>query len=810
MPFSSSEVQVTAFAECVSHPGRLLTDHLHGVAEEVDRALRQPPADHAAGLRPYAVAAALTHDVAKATRYFQHDRLVLRRKNEHTSHALAGAVFTWAVCDALTPPDPEAHLSRTGITAVAVQRHHGNLGDDPLRSFLDKVGNSLPLLRDQLAALDLSGAASWLEAELNRFGVTLAKSLPREADPCLAPFQQPAVFKPRRNLRRRSADFAAATELRMLFSALIGRDKLDAGFSGDYQRTGSVVLGPELVHRYRKKLHEERPGASSPLDPLRSEVADTAADSLSTLLSADDTAGPFTLTAPTGTGKTLTGLETAFALRQQREQENGWAPPIVYCLPFTAIIDQNFEVIRKVLEHSGIPTSTDVLLKHHHLAPREYSTAEGDEYETDGADLLVEGWESEIVVTTFVQLFDALTHPYNRACKRLYRLRGAIVLLDEVQAIPRKFWETVRELFLTLTRDYSATVVLMTATQPLVLRSEDAAELMREPERLYQGLHRVELMNRARETTALGDFIEHVTERVEGNPERSIGVVLNTRKSTRRVGEALCHAFKDTHHVCYLTTWITPRERRARIEAFKQADGPKLLISTQLIEAGVDISVDELHRDFAPWDSVVQAAGRCNRNALTAGTVFLWRLVDEESGQPEKPLCQYVYDWLLLDATTKLLGTREQVPEADFFKLSAEYYHDLQDRGADAELERVYAEMRFEEMGKQFRLIEEQAPQRPVYVLADPEAQRYWNIYCAAQEEKEHGRGTAWAEFRKNKNQFYDRVIQVPLRKEESEPDGIETLYPGTADTAAGDEWYDPRFGYTRAGEGERRGGEIF
>lgn len=395
-----------------------------------------------------------------------------------------------------------------------------------------------------------------------------------------------------------------------------------------------------------------------------------------------------TLTLPTGLGKTLTGLDAALTVLEETAGDSG---RIVYALPFTSIIDQVAAEAMKIFDADG---ADDLLTIHHYLA-ETLIELDGDNIpeniDDDGlahlAELLGEGWRSGLIVTTFVQLFESLAGPSNSQSMKLPALYDSVVVLDELQALPLDWWKLVKRLVGVLIEEYDATVIAMTATQPHLLNGVDGVEpfeLVGDHERYFDGLDRVQF-----------ELDPSVVSYMDGEPEplpyeaaadsladvlsdsRSTLAICNTIDSARELtaelssiveavdvneiygkrlakcetttedvtSEAVLSAVLDERTteeplVVHLSTRHRPCDRRTLIDVsstLAEQEYPVALVSTQLVEAGVDISFDHVFRDFAPLDSIVQAAGRCNRSFdRRRGQVTVWMLEPPE-GRKETP-----------------------------------------------------------------------------------------------------------------------------------------------------------------------------
>jgi CRISPR-associated endonuclease Cas3-HD len=402
---------------------------------------------------------------------------------------------------------------------------------------------------------------------------------------------------------------------------------------------------------------------------------------------AADGGGVATLTLPTGMGKTLSGLSAAFTIRDQLGGDR-----VVYALPFTSIIDQVVDELQEIYETD---ITGRVLTAHHHLSETTIiDESDTDANEADQSDdiagMLAESWRAGLTATTFVQLFESLAGPANRQSMKLPALRNSVIILDEPQSLPLDWWKLVPRLVEMLTERYDATVIAMTATQPQLFEDAtgvDATELVNSPDSYFETTERVTYEldpSTARyldDQTGPKSYDDGATALIETiETGASALAVCNTIDSTRKLTHIVterCPELTDVAEVyasaldsvpgadrlnpervasriqdagsrslLHLSTRLRPVDRLKLIEVAKELtnnDHALLTISTQLVEAGVDISFDHVYRDLAPIDSIVQAAGRCNRSfERDQGRVTVWWLdVPEEQ---EKTPAEAVYN----------------------------------------------------------------------------------------------------------------------------------------------------------------------
>jgi len=410
------------------------------------------------------------------------------------------------------------------------------------------------------------------------------------------------------NLREGPAGFASCFLTRMLFSCLVDADFIAteafyARANGlSVERGGHLGLA-ELRQRLRSHMADKRLTVSrTSVNALRAEILAHVEGR------AEFAPGLFTLTVPTGGGKTLASL--SFALEHACRHD---LRRVIYVIPYTSILEQTAQVFRDALG-----TDSDIL-EHHASFDWEKvgATARPDDEAPNTLAKLrraAENWDAPVVVTTAVQFFESLFASRTSRCRKLHNIAGSVVILDEVQSLPLKLLKPCMAALDELARHYRCSIVLCTATQP-ALRSIDGfeggfaigaeRELAPEPERLYRALKRVEV---ERLPAPVPDEI--IVARFEAQPQMLC--ILNTRGHARALFDAIAHLPGAVH----LTTLMCPRHRRIVLAKLKEklARGePVRLVATSLIEAGVDISFPEVWRAAAGLDSIAQAAGRSNR-----------------------------------------------------------------------------------------------------------------------------------------------------------------------------------------------------
>jgi CRISPR-associated endonuclease/helicase Cas3 len=407
------------------------------------------------------------------------------------------------------------------------------------------------------------------------------------------------------------AAFQLSLFTRMLFSCLV---------DADYLAT-ERFMSPE------REMH--RPAAGVALAQMRIQLDDYLADMVASRVAssideirgqilhacrsaATQSPGLFSLTVPTGGGKTLSSL--AFALAHA---EKHGLRRVICAIPFTSIIEQTADEYRKVFT----PLGPKVVLEHH-------SNVDPDsEHETLQSRLAAENWDAPLIVTTNVQLFESLFAAQTSRCRKLHRIARSVIILDEAQTLPVGLLKPCLAVLRELVVDYGCSIVLCTATQPALGRRDkfpiglaDVREIIPEPDKLYLSMKRVE--------------VQHVGQRTDDQliddfaPRPQMLCVVNTRPHAARLYGLLLAKTGDPTGTFHLSTFMCGAHRSevfSEIHDRLKEGKPCRVVSTQLIEAGVDIDFPVVYRALAGIDSIAQAAGRCNREGkLARGEVFVF------------------------------------------------------------------------------------------------------------------------------------------------------------------------------------------
>ena len=517
----------------------------------------------------------------------------LKGKIDHSS---AGAQWVWENCQGW---GPQGQLVGQ-ILALCIASHHSGLIDclkpEGENGFLGRMGKP-----DNKTHKNES-LSSAPEHYIEKLNFLLNKELIQNVWNQLSFVAQ----APNQSIRSFNVGFFC----RMLFSCLIDADRIN---SADFEypenkehRNNTPVDWVVPIKRLEKAI-SEFDGEKS-IDELRRNISNTCRER------AIDAQGIYTLTVPTGGGKTYASLRYALHHAQKHKLDR-----IIYIIPFTSIIEQNAVAIREVIEDPADEFPW-VLEQHSNLEPEQQNWH---------SKLVSENWDAPIVMTTMVQFLEVLFSGGTRGARKMHQLANTVLIFDEIQTLPINCTHLFCNALNFLTNYCKTTALLCTATQPLLdkLKSPEKGQLTIPPEnelvsnvpKLFKDLERVKLSNKVRPeawtTAQIAELALH-----EFRALGSCLIIVNTKAWAQQLYlEIQTSDGIDKDSLFQLSTSLCPAHRKAifvRVKERLKNNQPVLCISTQLIEAGVDVDFASVIRFLAGLDSIAQAAGRCNRNGL--------------------------------------------------------------------------------------------------------------------------------------------------------------------------------------------------
>ncbi len=510
-------------------------------------------------------------------------------------HATAGAQYLWNKISEDAPVTTKMHIQSL---CAALISHHSRSG---ILDFINLQGASPFLTRIQ--KLDHN-------SHLNESLSKADSSIIQHIEQAIAQLEEGEEGKQRitaihKDLGVELFPFHLALYTRFLFSCLLDADRINTIDFEDPSKAAMRNLTsrpdwPALLELFEKNLKKFQD--DTPINQIRSNISEDCRNA------SERPERIFTLPVPTGGGKTLASLR--FALHRATSDKTHPVDRIIYILPYTTIIEQNAEEIRKIL-------GDKIVLEHHSNL--------SDDKDTKTNRVLSENWDAPVVFTTMVQFLDALYSSGTKSARRMHQMSNAILVFDEIQCLPIKAVHLFNNALNFLTSQANSTAILCTATMPLLekvaqkfghLRIPENSSIIAHKNILSQNLRRTKIIDHTRiEKWAYADIVDHALE--QQNQHQSVLIVCNTKDSARNIFDRIKSA---THHpVVHLSTNMCPAHRQNKISFIRQTIDPKnpkplICVSTQLIEAGVDLDFGCVIRSLAGLDSIIQAAGRCNRH----------------------------------------------------------------------------------------------------------------------------------------------------------------------------------------------------
>lgn len=550
---------------------QILNDHLRNTAKLALTLNTQPKLD------TFIEIISLLHDAGKYSQAFQ-KRLL--GASQFVDHSTAGAQLLLDLAD-----ENKSKAFVAKLLAFCITGHHSGLPD--YGSIADHY--SSPTLCGRLKRpIDDYSAFHY---EFSSSEINIPNFLP---------------IKP----IRKKGQFSFSFFVRMLYSTLVDADYLEteAFIRGGLDR-GNYPTIHDLNNQFNQFISKYKEPVSR-INQKRTELLNICLDQ------ADSEPGLFSMTIPTGGGKTYTSL--AFALEHAKKHH---LRRIIYCVPFTTIIEQNAAVIRTCL-------GEDNVLEHHsNFDWRDFSrisSAEGADDQTNVAleklKLASENWDIPIIVTTNVQFFESMFSNRSSRCRKLHSIMDSVVILDEAQMLPQAFLEPCMLGLAELIQNYGTSVIFCTATQPplnkMMPQTIQQKDLIPEPEETYDFFKRVSVVNLESQTD---NELMHKL-----NSHTQVLCIVNTRKHANGLFGQL-----EQQGRFHLSTLMCPAHRKSVVEKIKMnlADGRTCrVVSTQIMEAGIDVDFPVGYRALAGLDSIVQASGRVNREGKrNSGTLYVFQ-----------------------------------------------------------------------------------------------------------------------------------------------------------------------------------------
>ena len=636
---------------------QLLKDHLFNTADLAEKF----GAD--AGVSELARTAALLHDLGKYSKAFQ---ARLDGSPRKVDHATAGAR---TAIELFNENDLEEWLAT--MLAYCIAGHHTGLPDHG-------------------SAIDVGGEGT-LSARLDPGKTKLEdfSAYKTEIDTATLAVKSRSI-----KTAQEHQGFSLAFMTRMLYSALVDADFQE---TETYMNEGEKPRGEYAsIEDLSQKLNAHLRKFENPVSDINKKRTETLKACIE---KADSEQGFFTLTIPTGGGKTLASM--AFALNHAVKHG---LKRVIYVIPFTTIIEQNAGVFKECLGEQNV-------LEHHSnfdWNPKRDENTESADDQTKNVlhklKLASENWDIPIVVTTNVQFFESLFANKSSRCRKLHNLAKSVIIFDEAQMLPREYLDPCMLAVKELVQNYGASAVFCTATQPALdkrLPGVNFTDLVPDSQALFDFYKRVQIKNLGKVPDA--ELIEKI------NAHQQVLCIVNTRRHAKGLFDGL--AGKVRFH---LSTLMCPAHRKETLKTIRQRLADKLpcrVVSTQVMEAGIDVDFPVGYRALAGLDSIIQAAGRVNRNKNNPmGDVFVFA--------PETPFIKKAPIFIKQGATVAesiLRDFKDQPDSKQAIEAYFNFLYNLQDEKTAFDVKKILAyfekntgelDFDFKKAAEDFRLIE--------------------------------------------------------------------------------------------------------
>lgn len=548
-----------------NHAGlqQTVKEHLMGTASRAAEFAR------AFGGEEHAYLAGLLHDIGKYSKAFQRR---LAGSSEQVDHSTAGAQVALQELQQLE-------------VAFAAAGHHGGLPDGGSRIDTKDSGTLLGRLKKTVEPY-----TAW-RCEIQPIPAKRPENLPAD-------------------------NFTEFFYIHMLYSCLVDADYIDtetfmAGMEAPRGKYSAISeLSESLVSHVKPWLDH----ADTELNKKRCEILKTCFT-----CGANAEKGLYTLTVPTGGGKTVASLAFALSMAKAQKMER-----VIYVIPYTSIIDQNAAVFKQILKPENV-------VEHHAGIERAVAEEDADNPQAYRKALAVENWDAPVIVTTAVQFFESLYADHPSRCRKLHNIANSVIIFDEAQTLPVPYLSPCVAAIGELVRHYGATAVLCTATQPALQPLFDKLACGLAMREIWKDSSTsFEIFRRTRLSLAGKLDAQKLVARL--NTQNQVLCVVNRRSTAQKLYAEL----KEEGRYC-LTTLLCPSDRKRLLAEIRErlAQGiPCRVVSTSLIEAGVDVDFPQVWREEAGLDSILQTAGRCNREgrrALQNSFVFIFQLSGQEA-----------------------------------------------------------------------------------------------------------------------------------------------------------------------------------
>lgn len=781
--------------EYLSHPDKLLRKHLSNVCNIGIKKLESLDIDYEKldnrldkdTFKKLMSIVLLSHDVGKYSLFFQY---YIRKENELIipselllikdiykqklkNHSLLSGIVLYTI---LKESEFKNNIKLIDMAISALIQHHSNLKNQ--NYFLDYNYSDIEYIKKTLDYIDFEEYIEILKEYNIYYGfdnISLKENIENNINTYIKYLKKKKGINNKneksKNIFKRLSShernpFSDLDKVKFketdfllqifIFSILIYSDKNEVILSNNVNNNFINLKGFVDKYKIYKNFNYE-----NELDRQRQEIYKTVNNFK------EENNKLFTLTMNTGFGKTLTSFNMAANLQTKLKEKTGVDYKIIYLMPLTSIIEQNFDVIEEILKvNLNVDNITsDLLLKHHYLSKKEYTNEEDIVFNEDECNFLYNTWESQIVFSTFVQFFESIFTNKNKKLQKFINIINSIIVIDESQLIPPDLYYVFRDYADMLSNIFNIYIINMSATQPYSSEENFGVSVLPNYKDYYKTDRTKIIINDSlynskylkEKALKREEFIEQCRGLIEESSNKNMLVVLNTKELAEYTYDNLK---EENKRIFLLSNNLIPLHKKEKIQDIKDLMDKKIkdiiVVSTQLIEAGVDLDFDIGLRDFATLPSLIQVVGRINRNFKhpdNYGELYVYNIENKSIRIYDENLLQYTFN-VLREFNQQIIF------EKDYLKLTEKYFDKisrLYKRNEDILMN--YKNMLFSKIN--YKLIDNDYEEINVFIEYDENATILWNRFI----ELPYGGLERKKGFEEIQSNFLNYVIKVNKQK---------------------------------------------
>ncbi len=673
------------------------------------------------------------HDFGKASFYFQkkiiQEKELEKGEKRLSEHGLISAFFGFFIAREIFDFDKRI----SSFVFMAIRYHHLNLDDSKSMQFfeeneLENILNIYQTIKNNAEEIDRL-YKYFLEVEniTLKFGEFLEEEFNEDVI-------DEGYFRFKNNYKEN--DFLV---FNLLFSLLIYADKQDAIFREDSINNLNTLVDSKKVEEFKNEYFKIRD--KTPLDEVREKIYQNLVSEYDNNKSND----VFFIKLPTGAGKTLLLYKLAIDIKQKETSRK-----VFYLLPFITLIEQNAGILKELLDFMDIDTSNNkVFLEKHSLSGEFIVDKSNEEYDIDKKQFLLDTLDSEFIVTSFHQLFYGIFKRKNSLLKRFHQFSNSVILIDEIQLIPLNLMYAVSKFLKFMSEVFNCKIIVASATFPNIskdilsnsytMQSVDKILSKDEIDKFFNRyVINIDITNEENNLKVYEykDLFQKINEKLK--TKRDLLFRVNTINSANAIYDYLISIEDEGYEkedIFLLTSAITPYHRKKIISKIKNNSKKgikQIVVATQLIQAGVDISLEDGIEELAPLDLIIQSMGRRNRSGEKSqiGKADVIIIKNDNGFQGYK-----IYSDYDIEQTSRILQDYKSISEKEIleYKLLDSYYNTQPEI---TKIDELFKRLEYKKIDEYFTLISSAPLSFSFFIPINDEANKLWKILKELDEKK--------------------------------------------------------------------------